>query len=87
MPNVAEITSPLRQLINKNAEFIWNDTHTECIRKLKNIITSELVLENVSSNRKSTIQTDSSMSGIGCVLLRNGKPICYVSKSLITGGK
>lgn len=82
MPNVAEITSPLRQLIKKNSEFIWNETHTERIRILKNILTSEPVLQNFNPNIKSTIQTDSSMNGIGCVLLQNGKPICYASKSL-----
>ena len=75
-----KLKSPLRQLIKKNAEFIWNDTHTEYIRKLKNIITSEPVLQNCNPNLKSTIQTDSNMNGIGCVLLQNGKP--NASKSL-----
>lgn len=82
MPNVAEITSPLRHLIKKNAEFIWNGTHRESVQMLKNIITSEPVLQNFNPNLKSTIQTDSSMNGIGCVLLQNGKPVCYASKIL-----
>lgn len=50
--------------------------------KLKSILTRDPVLQNFDNNKSITIQTDASKNGIGCVLLQEGKPICYGSKAL-----
>ena len=32
--------------------------------------------------KDSVIQSDASLNGIGCVLMQDGNPVCYASRSL-----
>lgn len=38
-PNLAEITSPMRSLLNKDVEFSWDKTQSEALQKIKEILT------------------------------------------------
>uniref|UniRef100_A0A1Y1NHV7 RNA-directed DNA polymerase n=3 Tax=Photinus pyralis TaxID=7054 RepID=A0A1Y1NHV7_PHOPY len=82
IPDLAEITAPLRELLKKNIIFTWLDLHTETVNKLKMIITKQPVLQNFDHNKPVVIQTDASKNGIGCVLLQENKPVYYASKAL-----
>lgn len=82
IPNMAEVTELLRQLLRIDNEFLWFPIHTETVNKLKGILTRETVLHPFANEKKIIIQTDSSKSGVGCVLLQEGKPISYASRSL-----
>ncbi|KAL4127438.1 hypothetical protein QTP88_011609 [Uroleucon formosanum] len=82
IPNLAMLTKPLRDLLKKNNEFVWTSIHNECINKLKTLIASPSVLRNYDNTKDVIIQTDSSKFAIGCVLLQEGRPVCFKSKSL-----
>ncbi|CAI6369196.1 unnamed protein product [Macrosiphum euphorbiae] len=82
IPNLAMLTKPLRDLLKKNNEFVWTSIHNESVNKLKTLIASPSVLRNYDNTKDVIIQTDSSKFAIGCVLLQEGRPVCFKSKSL-----
>ena len=38
-PNLANITRPLRQMLLKDTEFVWNTTQAQAFQKVKDLIT------------------------------------------------
>ena len=81
-PNMAELTKPMRQLLRKDVDFVWEQAQQNAFDKIKDVITKEPVLAYFDYNKPITIQTDASKYGLGCVLLQDGKPVCFASKSL-----
>lgn len=82
IPNMSTITSPLRDLLKKDVP--WNGSHeqTNAVNKLKQILSREPVLKLYNSSKPTTIQCDSSSTGLGACLLQEGQPIAYASRSL-----
>jgi hypothetical protein len=82
IPNYAELTMPLRELLKKNNKFAWMEEHTRVLKKMKEKLTKGPVLANFDIKKKITIQADASKSGIGCCLLQEGKPVSFASRAL-----
>ena len=82
IPNMSEITSPLRALLKKNTQWVWHDEHRNAVDKLKQALTNSPVLQYFNPEKKITIQTDASQSGIGSCLIQEGHPVIYASRSL-----
>ncbi|KAF0755067.1 Integrase catalytic domain-containing protein, partial [Aphis craccivora] len=80
--NLAMLTKPLRDLLKKNNEFVWTSIHDECVNKLKTLIASPSVLKNYDNTKYVILQAYSSKFSNGCVLLQEGRPVCFKSKSL-----
>ena len=38
IPNLAEITKPLRELLKKETDWHWNSTHEEAVNKIKELL-------------------------------------------------
>ena len=83
---LSNILHPLRQLTKKNAVFDWNSTYDVLYQKAK-----EYILQNASTLcyydadlpvSLETDATDARQSGLGVVLLQNGRPISFMSKAL-----
>jgi len=43
-PNYSQITAPLRQLLARDNEFLWDDRHSQALAKLKELLTTPPVL-------------------------------------------
>ena len=82
LPNLANVTSPLRELMKKPVIFQWNEEHEEAWVKIKNILSSSEGLAHFDPKKDIIIETDASQKGIGCALFQEGRPIAYASKSL-----
>ena len=52
--------------------------------RIKIVITKAPLLTYFDHNKPITAQTDASTYCLGCVLLQDGKPVCFASKSLTT---
>lgn len=86
--NLSEITSPLRDLLQKNVEFSWEKPQIDAFDKVKEMLTSPgKVLGYYDPKKKLIMQSDSSRSGLGSTLLQDGRPITYASKSLTASQK
>ena len=81
-PNLATLTAPLRDLLKKDVEFIWDACHDRAFQKIKDVLTDSPVLAYFNPNKDVTLQVDASKYGIGATLLQEGKPVSYASKTL-----
>ena len=83
VPSLSSVLQPLCELTRKNTDFQWNsqyDTLYQCakIHILENWQTSCYYDQDLPVS----LETDASQSGLGAVLLQEGKPISFMSKAL-----
>ena len=84
LPNLAEIAAPLRCLLKKENEFLFQKPQLEAFDKLKEMITSPPVLKFYNPNRPIRVRCDASQHGLGALLEQNEErwhPVAYASRS------
>lgn len=82
IPNMSEVTSPLRELVKQDIEFNWSDYHENVFRKLKELVMKAPVLRIFDNELPIDVFVDASMSGLGSCLMQNGSPVMFASRSL-----
>jgi len=82
LPNLADTLEPLRNLTRKSTEWKWTEDCEQSFQSIKEQLTKAPVLAYFDSNKDIVVQVDSSKDGLGAVILQNGKPIEYASRSL-----
>ena len=81
--NFSNITAPLRELLKSDNEFLWDDEyHGKALDSLKHSLVSSEALAYYDVSKPVVLQCDSSQSGLGAVLLQEGKPVEYASRAL-----
>ncbi|KAH0673892.1 hypothetical protein KY290_026126 [Solanum tuberosum] len=68
-------------VLSKDA-FLWKEEATLAFEHLKQALISTLVLAMVDYRKPFLVETDASGKGVGVVLMQQGHPIAYISKSL-----
>lgn len=82
VPNMAQLTEPLRPLLRKGIEFAWLPIHSKSVKDITDHLSRTPVLQPFHVNKNITIQTDSSQYGLGSVLMQDRRPISYASRCL-----
>ena len=83
VPNLSSILKPLRELTKKNITFTWNSQYDKIYQQAKNyILDNAITLCYYDPNLPLSLETDASQSGIGAVLLQEGRPIAFMSRAL-----
>jgi hypothetical protein len=82
VPRLSHHAAPLRDLLKQDVEFEWTEQQQSAFKAVKDIICEETMLAYFDPEKDSVIQVDSSLRGIGAVLLQEGKPIAFASKAL-----
>ena len=87
VPQLAEKSEPLRQLLCKDTTWLWTDPQQRAFDQIKTTLTSAEVLACYDPSRPTIIAADASLNGIGAVLLQvqddgTRRPISYASRSL-----
>jgi len=78
IPNLAEISGPLREMLKKEVCLSWNWTHDKSFNDIKELIAQVTVLHMYDPKLQLEIQCNASQDAIGCSLMQN-KNYCPIS--------
>ena len=91
LPNLAELSEPLRSLLSKantkaQNKLDWNEKHTEAFNQIKIQIQNITENKHFDSEKQSRVRCDASKKGLGaCLEQKYGntwKPVAYASRFL-----
>lgn len=87
IPDFSSKTAVLRDLLGKDALFLWEKHHQEAFNDIKNAVTEQSTLHYYNPHKPVELHCDASLRGIGAALLQPDndntmKPIAFASKSL-----
>jgi hypothetical protein len=82
VPCFSSKTSVLRQLLKADAAFVWTAAHDQALRAIQQELENEKVLYIFDPDQPTQIATYASNTGLGAVLLQNGRPTSYAARSL-----
>ncbi|WVZ63571.1 hypothetical protein U9M48_013194 [Paspalum notatum var. saurae] len=78
----SKISKPMTTLTQKNAKFAWSPKCEEAFGTLKQLLTSAPVLAQPDITKSFDVYCDASGSGLGFVLMQEGRVITYASSQL-----
>jgi hypothetical protein len=78
------ISRPLTNLLKKHTIFVWTTTHEQAFSTLKGCLVSAHVLSFPNFTKTFVIETDASNDDVGAMLMQEGHPLAFMSKSLGT---
>ncbi|XP_063956823.1 uncharacterized protein LOC135154503 [Lytechinus pictus] len=70
IPNFSEKSAPLRELLQKEVPFIWDDDHEHSLNSPKSTVSSGACLQFYDPKKETTLDVDASMKGLGTCLLQ-----------------
>ena len=76
------MTLPLTHLLRKDVPWHWSDNCEAAFHQVKHALTHAPVLALPDFSLPFEVVVDASGTGIGAVLLQQGRPICYESRQL-----
>lgn len=82
IPDYSEIASPLRSLLKKDSEWLWDEVHDSAVRRLKDLVCEAPVLALYSPREPVLLSVDASSRALGAVLLQSGRPVEFASATL-----
>jgi hypothetical protein len=91
IPNFSKIAKPLTKLLRKNTPFVWKQSIEESILTLKDLLTSELLLQYPDFMKPFMLTTDASNEALGAILsqgpIGRDLPIAYTNRTLVNAEK
>ncbi|CAB4028475.1 Hypothetical predicted protein [Paramuricea clavata] len=81
---MSEITAPLRELLKKHVSWHWTANHQAAFEKIKEIFSTDRVLRYYDFTTPVVLQKGASSKGLGAVLLQDGFPVAYASRTMTT---
>jgi hypothetical protein len=78
----SKIARPMIALLAKKVEFKWTPACQESFEMLKQKLTTAPVLVLPDVHKPFSVYCDASYSGLGCVLMQEGKVVAYSSRQL-----
>ena len=82
IPLASDILHPLQSLMKKEVHFQWSSTQQDAFNKIKACLSNDTALAFFDPTKEVTLQNDASEYGLGSVLLQDGRPVGYASRSL-----
>jgi hypothetical protein len=82
IPDFSKILKPITGLLKNDTKFDWSSKCNEAFEQLKVLLTTALVLAQPDIEKPFDVYCDASGSGLGCVLMQEGRVIAYASRQL-----
>ena len=82
LPNLSEVSAPLRSLLQKEVEWHWDSEQENSFVALKKLVTNAPVLSYYDPKKPLVLTVDASSKGLGAAVVQEGRPIAYASRAL-----
>jgi hypothetical protein len=82
IPDFSKIVKPITGLLKNDTKFDWSSKCNEAFEQLKVLLTTAPVLAQPDIEKPFDVYYDASGSGLGCVLMQEGRVIAYASRQL-----
>jgi hypothetical protein len=79
IPDFSKIAKPMTSLLQKDHKFVWTKECETAFRTLRKLLTTALVLAQPDIEKPFDVFCDTSKTGLGCVLMQEGRVIAYAS--------
>jgi hypothetical protein len=83
IPDFSRIAKPMTELLKKGVKFVWSEACEKAFHALRQHLTSALVLVQPDNSKPFEVFCDESCTGLGCVLMQEGRVIAYASRALL----
>lgn len=80
--NLSERTAYLRAILRQKNAFIWGPEQETEFQELRILLTDTPCLRYFNTNKEVVLSVDASKSGLGAVLLQDGRPCAYASRTM-----
>jgi hypothetical protein len=78
----SKIVKPITSLLKNDTKFDWSSRCNKAFEQLKVLLTTAPVLAQPDIEKPFDVYCDASASGLGCVLMQEGRVIAYASRQL-----
>ena len=78
----SKIAKPMTRLLQKDEKFVWTPKCEEAFHTLRTLLTSAPVLAQPDIKKPFDVYCDACGTGLGCVLMQEGRVIAYASRQL-----
>jgi hypothetical protein len=82
IPDFSKLVKPITSLLKNDVKFNWSSKCNEAFEQLKTLLTTAPVLAQPDITKPFDVYCDASGSGLGCVLMQEGRVIAYASRQL-----
>jgi hypothetical protein len=80
--NISKIATPITELLKKGNEYVWGAACDKAFKHLKKLLTTSLMLAQPETTKLFDIYCDASGTGLGVVLMQEGRVISYSLRQL-----
>jgi hypothetical protein len=80
--NFSKIMKPITELLKKGNKYVWSEACDEAFKHLKKLFTTSPVLALPDTTKTFDVYCDASGTGLGGVLMQEGRVISYSSRQL-----
>lgn len=81
---LSKLTTPLNDLLKKQAECIWTHEYAKAFQLIKGRIAGATILAYFDVNKPVTVTCDASQSSLGAAAPPNDKVVSYASRAMET---
>jgi hypothetical protein len=82
IPNFSKIVKSITELLKKGNKYLWSEACNEAFKHLKKLLTTSPVLVQADTTKPFDVYCDASGTGLGGVLMQEGRVISYSSRQL-----
>lgn len=82
IPNMSVVTAPLRTLLRKDIAWVWTEAQQRSYEMLRESLVNAPILSFFDATKPVTLSVDASQMGVGAVLIQDGRPVAFSSRSL-----
>jgi len=82
IPDFSKIAKPMTKLLQKDVKFVWSEECEVAFTTLRHLLTTAPVLAQPDIEKPFDVFCDASGTGLGCVLMQEGRVIAYASRQL-----